>query len=65
MQNRYWESVEMFRKFVVTSLLINLIATGEPVQVAAGYLYLGNANVCEHHCTEIIKSDVYFPSCFV
>jgi hypothetical protein len=36
--NRYWESVEMFRKFVMTSLLVNMIAAGEPVQVAAGYL---------------------------
>jgi hypothetical protein len=38
MLDRYWESVEMFRKFLMTSLLVNLIAVGEPVQVAAGYL---------------------------
>jgi hypothetical protein len=37
--NRYWESIEMFRKFLMTSLLVNLIAVGQPEQVAAGKLF--------------------------
>ncbi len=67
MLNRYWESVETFRKFVMTSLLVNMIAAGEPVQVAAGYLYLFGevVNVCKLHCTEIIVSDGCFPKDFV
>jgi hypothetical protein len=36
-QIRYWECIEMFRKFLMTSVLVNLIAVGQPEQVAAGY----------------------------
>jgi hypothetical protein len=36
MQHRYWESIEMFRKFLMTSLLVNLVAVGQPEQVASG-----------------------------
>ena len=33
---RYWESIEMLRKFLMTSLLVNMIAVGTPEQVAVG-----------------------------
>ena len=33
---RYWESIEMFRKFCMTSLLVNVVAVGQPEQIASG-----------------------------
>jgi hypothetical protein len=33
---RFWECIEMFRKFLMTSVLVNLIAVGQPEQIAAG-----------------------------
>eukprot|EP00291_Cryptomonas_curvata_P017050 CAMPEP_0172169214 /NCGR_PEP_ID=MMETSP1050-20130122/10581_1 /TAXON_ID=233186 /ORGANISM="Cryptomonas curvata, Strain CCAP979/52" /LENGTH=1462 /DNA_ID=CAMNT_0012840247 /DNA_START=2726 /DNA_END=7114 /DNA_ORIENTATION=+ len=52
----YWEAIEMFRKFLMTSLLVAVVYPGEPAQLAAGVLitfcFLAMIASIKPYCTE-------------